>query len=180
MEEIWKDIEGYEGLYRVSNLGRIKSLPFEYLCGHHKTQLMLNQEKIKKLVKSRYGYLLVGLNKNGVCNKTSVHRIVAINFLENPENKKEVNHKNGIKADNRVENLEWNTPSENSKHAFRIGLKKRKKYGANGFAKIVLDTQYGIFYESAKEVSDMNGYDYVWFIKRLTGHRTNKTKYIYA
>ena len=112
MQEIWKDIEGYEGLYQVSNLGRIKSL-----------QKGIKKEKIRKqFYKKDSGYLLITLSKENKLHTYSVHRLVAKAFIPNPNNKEQVNHKNGIKDDNRVENLEWNTSSENIQHAYKTGL----------------------------------------------------------
>lgn len=120
MVEIWKDIIGYEGLYKVSNLGRIKSL---YRVVPHKSKGSKTiPESIKKLNVGTNNYYIVMLNKNGEKITKTVHRLVAIAFLSNPENKKEVNHKDGNKLNNNIYNLEWNTVSENRFHAFRTGL----------------------------------------------------------
>lgn len=112
MEE-WRAIKGHER-YKVSNYGRI----------------MNAEGKIRKPVLTNWGYYRVEfrilgdkLHRNA---RLSVHRLVAIAFIPNPDNKPEVNHKNGLKTDNRVENLEWVTPCENIQHAFALGLKKGK------------------------------------------------------
>lgn len=116
--EIWKDIVGYEGMYQVSNFGRVKTL-----LGADKK--FNKKEAIIKLG-NRNGYTNSHFYKDGkrVCLVT--HRLVAMYFLPNPENKREVNHKNGVRNDNRVENLEWVTPKENIQHAIRTGLINHK------------------------------------------------------
>lgn len=102
-EEIWSDVEGYEGKYMVSNIGKVKSLDY------HRT----GKEKIMKPRKDKKGYLYVGLYKNKKEKWVSVHRLVAAAFIPNPENKPCIDHINTIKDDNRVENLRWATPKEN-------------------------------------------------------------------
>lgn len=116
MDEIWKDIEGYEGLYQVSNLGNIKSF------ARRGTQS--RKEKVLKPTEEPNNYLSVFLYKNGVSKKTFVHRLVAKAFLSNEKSLPQVNHINGRKSDNRAVNLEWCTAKENEKHAFETGLHK--------------------------------------------------------
>ena len=111
--EIWKDIVGYEGLYQVSNFGRIKSFPRKY------TQ---KEIKILKPVLSKGGYLQCHLIKDGKSKTFAIHRLVAEAFLSNPNNLPEVNHKFGNKFDNYYENLEWCNSSQNKQHAFNMGL----------------------------------------------------------
>ena len=119
--EIWKDIEGYEGLYEVSNLGNVKSLPKEWVSS---TGLKKHKEKILKCTVSVYGYSVVGLYKGKKMKQHRISRLVAAAFLLNMENKAEVNHIDGCKANNYVDNLEWITSSENIRHADRTGLRK--------------------------------------------------------
>ena len=118
MEEVWKDIVGYEGLYEISSIGRVKSVDRISPQGHHLP------ERIRKPYIDKDGYPKVNLCKEGKVIHYPVHRLVAIAFVPNPENKPQVNHIDGNKANNCVANLEWNTDSENMLHAFRTGLKK--------------------------------------------------------
>lgn len=120
--EIWKNVVGYEGLYHVSDFGNVKRL--EQRRSNILTRgISIYKEKTLKPTLYSNGYLFVDLCKNGTKKSTSIHRIVAISFIQNPENKPQVNHKNGIKTDNRLENLEWNTMSENQKHSIDTGLR---------------------------------------------------------
>ena len=112
MKEIWKDIKEYEGFYQVSNLGRVRSLP-------RKTNNQYNKGLIMKQ-RNSFGYSKIQLRKNKKYKWFFVHRLVAMMFLNNYDEKLQVNHKNGIKNDNRVENLEMVTASENQIHSDRI------------------------------------------------------------
>ena len=132
--EIWKDIEEFEGLYQVSNLGRVKSL--ERYVNHKRYKKQLIKERIIKPTLSFDKYYYVGLYKNGNVKNVTIHRLVCLSFLQKTNKKKEVNHKNGIKTDNRVENLEWCTRSHNILHAFKNGLKHGPKGEKNGKSKL--------------------------------------------
>lgn len=123
--EIWRDIQGYEGLYQVSNLGRVKSLDriIRTKAGweqKHKGHIL--QPRIKK-----NGYLFLILYKNNQGKNKYIHRLVAQAFLSNPKSLPTVNHKDGNKQNNNVNNLEWNSYSENNQHAYNHGLTHSNK-----------------------------------------------------
>jgi len=111
MEENWKDIKGYEGLYQVSDHGRVKSF-----------KRLGTPERIRKPFPDRYGYLKLNLFKNYKASCRKPHRLVAETFIPNPENKETVNHIDGNKENNHVSNLEWSTMDENMQHAKQTGL----------------------------------------------------------
>jgi len=125
MQEIWKSIIGYENLYEVSNLGNVRSLDKTVIdkLGRklifHST--LLSQRKTNK------NYLVVNLSKDGSFKNYSVHRLVAMAFVENPENKPCVDHVNGNKQDNRAKNLRWVTFKENSNNPITIEKMKISK-----------------------------------------------------
>lgn len=118
MIEVWKDIEGYAGKYQISNLGRVKSLPRIYICGHG-TKRKAQGGVLKGTIDNK-GYVRIQLSRRTF----KVHRLVAQYFIDNPNNLPQVNHINGNKKDNRVENLEWVDNSTNQLHAWRNGLQK--------------------------------------------------------
>lgn len=112
--EVWKKIEGFEN-YEISNLGRLKvNLKFRKYRSY--------QSKILNPSKDKDGYLRTAITKDGKKYMKKIHRLVALTFLQNKENKPCVNHKNGIKTDNRIENLEWCTVKENNIHEIKLGL----------------------------------------------------------
>lgn len=125
MQEAWKDIDGYDSNYQVSNLGRIRSL----IDNHQNKRLI---PKIKKTRIGNSGYLYVNLWKDGKPTSERVHRLVASCFCDKSPDAQCVNHINGIKTDNRAENLEWCTYSENTKDAYRRGLISATKGTSNG------------------------------------------------
>lgn len=133
--EIWKTIIGHEG-YQVSNLSRFRSV--DRFVNHPSGGVAKRNGQILKQVNDKDGYKLVNFKKNQKSNTKRVHRIIAQNFIPNPDNKLQVNHINGIKYDNRIENLEWCTLSENRKHAYRTGLQNSttRQGVKNNFAKL--------------------------------------------
>lgn len=124
-EEIWRNIEGYEGLYQISNIGRVKSLKkvIVYSDGRKRNY----EEKIIKGIIGDKGYMRVGLFKSGKQKIHFVHRLVAMAFIPNPENKPCIDHINTIKTKNEVWNLRWVTPSENNNNE----LTRKHKSEAN-------------------------------------------------
>lgn len=129
LQETWKNIEGYDGIYFVSNFGRIKS------SGNGERKRC---ESILKGVKNKFGYLIVGLSKNGHQSSKYIHRLVAEAFLGKSE--LNVNHKNGIKTDNRIDNLEYVSSRENTIHyhkskgrKFTGVIKRGCKYSATAY-----------------------------------------------
>lgn len=156
--ETWLPITGYEGLYEVSNIGRVKALKKQWYSGDGNRILRSKEEILIKQSTSK-GYNHIILTKNGVQRTFRVHRLVCINFIPNTYNKPCVNHKNGIKNDNRLENLEWCTVSENGLHSYKTGLQKRNQLGNHNRAKKISCTTLGIDFGCAKEAAQLLGLD---------------------
>jgi hypothetical protein len=122
MIEVFVPVTGYEGLYEISNLGRVKSLA-KFKGTNYKQRI---GERIMKGKPNTNGYLQIGLSIDGEKTYPFVHRLVAIHFIENPNNSPEVNHKNGNRICNEASNLEWCTRLENEQHSWRTGLKQMR------------------------------------------------------
>lgn len=134
--EEWRDIPGYEGRYQASSLGRIRS----------------KERGLLSPFRSRDGYLVIALQKDGRRYGTGVHRLVAAAFIPNPEQKPQINHKNGIRSDNRPENLEWCTCSENNLHRRRV-----LKGGGGRPARAVVCLTTGEWFPSITAAADAAG-----------------------
>ena len=117
MSEVWKNIEGYEGLYQVSDLGRVKSLNYR----------RTGKERVMKPSFDAYGYSVVRLSKGSKNTLYKVHKLVAEAFIENPDNKPRINHINTIRADNRAENLCWTTQKEICNNSITKGRPRGRK-----------------------------------------------------
>ena len=142
--EKWRDIPGYEGFYQVSDLGNIRSIRFN---------------KIRNMKSwASHGYRAVELCINNNRYTVGIHRLVALTFIPNPENKPEVNHKDRNKSNNNVENLEWVTQSENVAHAYRHGVEPRPTHQDQPFQKEILDIIENKKYFSIREASRQTGH----------------------
>ena len=158
--EIWKDIEGFEGLYQVSSLGKVKSLNFNHT----------KKEKILKHGSSKEGYLRVNLCKEGKVTTHTVHRLVAQAFIPNPDNKSQVNHKDEDKTNNKVENLEWVTNKENINYGTRIERCSKPIYGIN------VKTNEKIEFSSTREAG-RSGFNQGNIVNCLKGRRKSHKGY---
>ncbi len=156
--EKWKDVIGYEGLYRVSNKANVKGL---------------KRNAIVKSHLSNKGYFRINLCKNGISRSFSVHRLMAIAFIPNPENKKEVNHINEIRNDNILDNLEWVTKSENLNHGtalYRRSLKAINGKASKPVNQYSLDNKFIKRFPSISE-AQRNGFTLICISKCCRGIR---------
>lgn len=161
MNEMWKNIDGYNGIYQVSNLGNVRSL------NYNKTGVA--KELSPSIKKS--GYKMVTLQTGATVKYHLLHRLVAKAFVPNPENKPVVNHKNGKKYDNRAENLEWVTNRENQLHAHYVIKTKRTTK--------VKCLESGIIYPSIREAARQTGVSSGWISLVVRGgHVSNKGTWI--
>lgn len=157
MEE-WKDIKGYEGYYQISTDGTVRSLDryvAQPIIGHR-----IFHGKVVGSFVSKRGYRNVILHKGGIKKHRPLHILLAVAFIENPENKRTVNHKDGNKLNNALSNLEWNTDKENIRHAFKY-LPRRPRPINNAKSKAVVqctpDGQEIEAYPSLAEVNRKTG-----------------------
>lgn len=163
IQEIWKDIKGYEGLYQVSNLGRTKSFPRLSWNGK---KYIKREEMISKIY-NRNKYTQVSLRKDGNIKQISVHRLVALYFIPNPDDKPMVDHIDGNKSNNRVDNLRWVTNQENVKNETTL---KKHKIPVIAYKR---ETKEKIYFESITEAMKQ-GFSYT-FIKECLRSK-NKSK----
>lgn len=149
-KEYWKPVVGYEGLYEVSNWGRVKSLKF-------------GKERILKPCTNRYGYLFVKLCKDGKVKPFTVHRLVAEAFLPNPDNLPQVNHKDENKQNNIVSNLEWCSAQYNNTYGTRIERVAEKTTNGKCSKTVLQYTLEGNFIKEWKSVAECrrNGFRHV-------------------
>jgi hypothetical protein len=119
MEENWKDIKGYEGLYTININGQIKSVGRKV---KHRSGFKTIPDRIMSIANNTSGYKSISLCKNGIGKSYQLHRLVAIAFIPNPNNKPQVNHIDGNKQNNNINNLEWVSAKENSQHSYDNGL----------------------------------------------------------
>lgn len=164
---ILKDIPGYEGLYAISRDGRVYSYRFS---------------RFFNLNRKNNWYVQVRLCKDKIQTPIRVHTLVAAAFLHKPDHCTEVNHKNGIKTDNRVENLEWVCRSENIKHSYSV-LGRIPVTGANHPKhRLILDLQTGIYYDSSTEAAYAKGISKAKLLNsmRKTKYKTRRAPYRYG
>lgn len=158
MEEIWKDVVGYENLYRVSNRGNVKSLDrvSKFYTGYG-----IRKGKDLKLTEDRNGYHRINLYKDGKSKQSFVHRLVAKAFIEKVKGKHHINHLDGNPKNNKVENLEWCTPKENTAHAYKNNLIPFKYKGdgkdivkdyENGLHMTEIAEKYEIYHTTVKNI----------------------------
>lgn len=126
--EVWKDVVGYEGIYEISNLGRMRSIVRTVRHNNRVTGVQTVGGTLFSINLNRLGYAFVTLFKNGKGKVKKIHRLVAMAFIPFVEGKTYVNHINGIRNDNRVENLEWCTQAENNLHRFKLQREIQAKY----------------------------------------------------
>lgn len=156
MQEIWKDIPGYEGLYKASNFGNIKSL--KRIAKKEYKGNRIVKEKIMLGTKNNDGYLKVHFKNNEKCIDKGlfIHRLVAQTFIPNPDNLPQINHKDGNKLNNSIDNLEWCTNLYNQQHAWKNKLHTSHKGICKKIKQFTLDNLFIKEYESLTEASNKN------------------------
>ena len=172
IQEIWASAFRYEGFYEVSNLGRIRNIPRKVKFGkRYRTtkQIILSGKKHKN------GYIVYNLTNNDGEKMIYGHRLVAMTFITNTENKEHVNHINFDKTDNSVKNLEWATCKENINHTL-----KNNRISFEHCSKMVLDINNGIFYDSLYKASKYSNLKYSTLCAMLNGRNKNKSSLKYV
>jgi len=162
---MWKPVVGYEGLYEVSDTGQVRSLPRNGTVSYSR---ILRPNNVR-------GYLQVALQKNGKRKDFKVHRLVADAFIPNPERKRTVNHIDGNKGNNRVENLEWATDSENQLHSVYV-------LGNGKASEVEQYSKDGIFIKAWKRITDAStvlGIDDTSIVHNCAGRRSSAGGFVW-
>lgn len=162
---MYKNIINHEGYYIYENGDVFSSISNRFL---------------KKYL-DKNGYYRIGIRNGKKVKGYFIHRLIAIHFIDNPENKPQINHKNGIKSDNRIENLEWVTASENIVHAWTIGLSdKCRKILSTIHNRSIINMENNVFYASITEAAEKENINYSTLKAMLRGQNKNKTSLRYA
>lgn len=157
MDEIWKDIDGYEGLYQISNLGNVKGLPKKTKFGNRIKQYPCRYLKASV---SKRGYYVVSLQKDCMSKTFTVHRLLMIAFVPNPENKRAIDHIDTNKLNNNLDNLRWCTDKENSNN--HITLEKNRINGRNLWKNGVFKDRDNVHYRMVEQRTKNGEYIKTW------------------
>ncbi len=174
MEE-WRNIQGYDGLYKVSRHGEVKSVDREIIRSDGKIKHF--KSVVLKQFKNNNGYLLVVLSKNGVEKQYLVHRLVAEAFIPNPHNLPQVNHKDENKLNNCVDNLEWMDAKTNSNYG--TGIERRITKISKAVLQFTITGDYVAEYKSTREAQRKTGIDHGDIGKCCNGKQTTPGGFIW-
>ena len=182
MKEIWKDIKGYEGIYQCSIYGNIRSLD-RYVYEHSgKSQFRRGIEKMKTRENPSNGYCQIALNKNGKRKMCYVHILIASTFLENPNEYEYVNHKDGNKLNNNIENLEWCTASDNNIHSYNVLNRQKSRQGCHKKPVCLIDitTCRRVYFESITHTSFVINLSPTQINRYIHNNKKWKGRYIFT
>lgn len=169
MMEVWKDVKGFRGLYKISNFGNVSSCERVVKRNNH-SDMTISKKQLKLMINIS-GYSYVTPRKDSIKYTLRVHRLVALHFIKRVKGKSHVNHKDGNKLNNHYANLEWCTQSENNKHAYSIGLKTATRIK-------VIDNKTKEIYQSITDAAIKNNITKAHLANMLRGTFKNTTNLI--